>query len=187
MGDDKGVPSTREAIMRSAADLFAEQGFRRASLRSIAANAGCDPALIGHYFPSKEDLFTAVVAETVRPAEVLREAVGRRDPDAAEWLLRNAVADWDDQVQRTRILGVLRSALDLSAAESRLRQSLVPEGVAEDEDGEMRLALISSLFVGVVMARHLELLPAELAKDGGSDELVRTLMPVVASYLSAGR
>ncbi|WP_371526354.1 TetR/AcrR family transcriptional regulator [Streptomyces sp. NBC_01283] len=173
--------------MRSAADLFAEQGFRRASVCSIAANAGCDPALVGHYFASKEALFTAVAAETVRPAEVLREAVGRRDPDAAEWLLRNAVADWDDGVQRTRILGVLRSALDLSAAESRLRQSLVPERVADDEGGEMRLALIGGLFVGVVMARHLELLPAELAKEGSSDELVRALMPVVAGCLEAGR
>ncbi|WP_217166199.1 TetR/AcrR family transcriptional regulator [Streptomyces sp. AC512_CC834] len=185
MAEARGVFNTRQAIMRSAADLFAELGYGNASLRAIAADAGCDPALIAHYFTSKEALYDAVVAETVRPAGVFREAVGRRDAAAAEWLLRHAVADWDDSVQRLRILGVLRSALDLPAAKARIRQSLVPEGVGEDD--EIRLALVSSLFIGVMTARHMDLLPPELMKsDEDPEGLVRALAPVVAAYLAAG-
>jgi AcrR family transcriptional regulator len=170
--------------MRSAADLFAELGYRNTSLRAVAADAGCDPALIGHYFASKEALYDAVVAETVRPAGVFREAIGRGDPDAAEWLLRHAVTDWGDPVQRRRILGVLRSALDLPAARERLSQSLVPEGVAEAD--EIRLALISSLLVGVMTSRHMGLLPVEFTKGDDSTELVRALAPAVAALLDAG-
>ncbi|MFF6994957.1 TetR family transcriptional regulator [Streptomyces sp. NPDC008313] len=185
MADARGVSDTRQAIMRSAADLFAELGYRNASLRAIAANAGCDPALIAHYFASKEALYDAVVDETVRPAGVFREAIGRRDAAAAEWLLRHAMADWDDSVQRLRILGVLRSALDLPAAKARIRQSLVPEGITGGD--EIRLALVSSLFIGIVTARHMDLLPPELMKsDEDPEEMVRLLAPVVAAYLAAG-
>ncbi|MFF3412405.1 TetR/AcrR family transcriptional regulator [Streptomyces sp. NPDC002742] len=183
MAETRGTPGTRQAIMRSAADLFAGFGYRNTSLRAVAADAGCDPALIGHYFASKEALYDAVVAETVRPAEVFREAIGRRDPDAAEWLLRHAVADWGDPVQQRRILGVLRSALDLPAARERFRQSLVPEGVAEAD--EIRLALVSSLLVGVMTSRHIGLLPPEFAEGGDPAELVRALAPAVAAFLVA--
>ncbi|MFI6488677.1 TetR/AcrR family transcriptional regulator [Streptomyces sp. NPDC050564] len=183
MAETRGIPGTRQTIMRSAADLFAELGYRNTSLRAVAADAGCDPALIGHYFASKEALYDAVVAETVRPAELFREAIGRRDPGAAEWLLRHAVTDWGDPVQRRRILGVLRSALDLPAARERFTQSLVPEGIAGAD--EIRLALISSLLVGVMTSRHMGLLPPELANDGDSAELVRALAPAVAALLVA--
>ncbi|GGN92848.1 hypothetical protein GCM10011579_091150 [Streptomyces albiflavescens] len=183
MAESRGTLGSRQAIMRSAADLFAELGYRNTSLRAVAADAGCDPALIGHYFASKEVLYDAVVAETVRPAGVFREAIGRRDPGAAEWLLRHAVTDWGDPVQRRRILGVLRSALDLPAARERFTQSLVPEGIAGAD--EIRLALISSLLVGVMTSRHMGLLPAELTKDDDSAELIRALAPAVAALLVA--
>ncbi len=169
--------------MRSAADLFAELGYRNTSLRAVAADAGCDPALIGHYFTSKEALYDAVVEETVRPAEIFREAVARRDPGTAEWLLRHAVTDWGDPVQRRRILGVLRSALDLPAARERMSQSLVPEGLGGAD--EIRLALISSLLVGVMTSRHMGLLPPELSAESDSSELVRVLAPAVAALLAA--
>lgn len=183
MAKVKGASGTRREIMRSAAGLFAELGYSNTSMRAVAAHAGCDPALVTHYFTSKEALYGAVVEETVRPAEVIREAMRRRDPDAAEWLLRHAVADWDDPVQRQRILGVLRSASDLPAARTRLSQSLLPESVADGGADEIRVWLISSLFIGVMTSRHMGLLPAELTDGDG--ELVSALAPVVASYLSA--
>lgn len=184
MAKVKGVSETRRAIMRSAANLFAELGYNNTSMRAVAADAGCDPALVAHYFSSKEALYGAVVEETVRPAEVIREAMRRRDPEAAEWLLRHAVADWDDPVQRQRILGVLRSASDLPAARMRLSQSLLSEKVADGGADEVRVWLISSLFIGVMTSRHMGLLGAELADSDG--ELVSALAPVVASYLTVG-
>jgi len=47
---------SKEAILEAALPLFAEQGFRGASLASIAASAGLTQAGLLHHFPSKEDL-----------------------------------------------------------------------------------------------------------------------------------
>ncbi|MEU5100626.1 TetR/AcrR family transcriptional regulator [Streptomyces sp. NPDC020996] len=182
MANARGASETRRAIMRSAADLFAELGYSNTSLRAVAADAGCDPALIGHYFASKEDLYGAVVEETVRPAEAIREAMERGDPDAAEWLMRHAVADWNDPVQQRRILGVLRSAADLPAARERLSQSLLPREVADSGADEIRVWLISSLFIGVNTSRRMGLLDPGLAED--DEEMVRALAPVVAAFLT---
>lgn len=50
-------------IIASAASLFAEKGFNGTKTREIAARAGVSEALIFKYFPSKEDLYGAILAE----------------------------------------------------------------------------------------------------------------------------
>ncbi|GHD22629.1 TetR family transcriptional regulator [Streptomyces galbus] len=185
MAEAKGLSDTRQAIMRSAADLFAELGYRNTSIRAIAADAGCDPALVPHYFDSKEALYSAVIADTVRPAEVLREALRRGDAGAAEWLLRHAVADWEDPEQGRRILGVLRSVLDLPVARERMSRALLPREVADSGADEVRVWLVSSLFIGIMTSRHMGLLDETLFKEGG-EGAVDALAPVVEALLGAG-
>ncbi|MCW3051263.1 MAG: TetR family transcriptional regulator, partial [Chthonomonadales bacterium] len=54
----------RREIIDGAFKIFAEKGFSGASNREIAAAAGLSsPALLYHYFKSKEDLLRAVVQE----------------------------------------------------------------------------------------------------------------------------
>jgi AcrR family transcriptional regulator len=56
--------ATRKAsIIRSAAEIFAEKGFSGTKTREIAARAGVSEALIFKHFPSKEDLYAAILAE----------------------------------------------------------------------------------------------------------------------------
>jgi AcrR family transcriptional regulator len=50
-------------IIRSAASLFAEKGFNGTKTREVAERAGVSEALIFKHFPSKEDLYTAILAE----------------------------------------------------------------------------------------------------------------------------
>lgn len=171
--------------MRSASDLFADLGYRNTSIRAVAAGAGCDPALVPHYFGSKEDLFDAVVADTVRPGETLREALRREGDHVAEWLVRQAVADWDDPVQVRRILGVLRSVLELPAARERMDRALLFGRLSDVEGDEVRASLIRSLFIGVLMSRHMGLIESELTEKG-SGRLIDVLVPVVGSLLSEG-
>ena len=52
----------REAIARAARAQFAELGYDRATFRAIATAAGVDPALVVHFFGSKEQLFHEVMA-----------------------------------------------------------------------------------------------------------------------------
>jgi AcrR family transcriptional regulator len=50
-------------IIRSAASLFAEKGFSGTKTREVAVRAGVSEALIFKHFPSKEDLYAAILAE----------------------------------------------------------------------------------------------------------------------------
>lgn len=49
--------ATRQSILRAARRLFVTQGFVGSSVRSIAAEAQTDPALVIRHFGSKEQLF----------------------------------------------------------------------------------------------------------------------------------
>ena len=60
-GRRPGNPGTADEILRSARDSFASLGYERASVRGIARAAGVDPALVLHYFGSKQHLFVAAV------------------------------------------------------------------------------------------------------------------------------
>ena len=57
-------PSAR--ILASATRHFAEFGYDDASVRSIAGDAGVNPALINYYFRSKDDLYREVVSHSVQ-------------------------------------------------------------------------------------------------------------------------
>ncbi len=56
-GRRPGNQDTREAILAAARQAFAEKGFDGASIRQIATGAGVDPALVHHYFGTKDQLF----------------------------------------------------------------------------------------------------------------------------------
>jgi TetR/AcrR family transcriptional regulator len=52
----------REVILAAALDVFAEHGFKGATIKALAAAAGLrSPALLYWYFPNKEELFRAVL------------------------------------------------------------------------------------------------------------------------------
>ena len=58
---------TREAIRAAASEQFSfERGYDRPSMRSIAQQAGVDPALVSHFLGSKNWLFVDVVETAVR-------------------------------------------------------------------------------------------------------------------------
>ena len=58
-GRRPGAPDTKAAILAAARNGFAASGFARTSVRAIAAEAGVDPALVHHYFGTKDELFLA--------------------------------------------------------------------------------------------------------------------------------
>lgn len=55
--------ATREKILEGAKKVFAEHPYSAASMRMIGSAAGVDHPLIRYYFPTKADLFEAVVQE----------------------------------------------------------------------------------------------------------------------------
>jgi AcrR family transcriptional regulator len=53
----------RQAILEIARDIFMKEGFAAASMSAIAARVGGSKGTLYNYFPSKEDLFIAVVED----------------------------------------------------------------------------------------------------------------------------
>lgn len=53
----------RRAIIQAAASVFREKGFERASMDAIAAGVGGSKSTLYNYFPTKEELFFAVVED----------------------------------------------------------------------------------------------------------------------------
>lgn len=60
-------PDTRTEILDAAEHLFAERGFRGASVRAITDLAGANLAAVGYHFGSKAGLLAAVVRRVIEP------------------------------------------------------------------------------------------------------------------------
>ena len=65
-GRRPGNQDTKQSILESARKVFAERGFDKASIRAIAGEAQVDPALVHHYFGTKEKLFLASMNSPLR-------------------------------------------------------------------------------------------------------------------------
>lgn len=73
----------REAILKATLEVFSEAGYRGASLRAIARELGISPALLQHYFSTREELLQEVV--TAWDAENDRRSAGMTF--LAHWLV----------------------------------------------------------------------------------------------------
>ena len=61
----RGEEQTRERLLTTAAELFADQGYAGTSIRDIAREVGVTVGAIYVHFPSKERLLVAVYEEGV--------------------------------------------------------------------------------------------------------------------------
>ena len=57
---------TREIIINAATKVFFKYGFERTSVKMILEEAGVVTGSFYHFFPSKEDLFEAVIEKYLR-------------------------------------------------------------------------------------------------------------------------
>ena len=178
-GRRPGESGTREAILAAAGRQFAERGYDRTSLRSIAAEAGVDPALVAYFFDSKQQLFVDVTELPFAPEEVVptvfagdRARLGQR---LATFLL-TALAQ--PEVQR-RMTGLVRAAASEPAAAEMVRELISTRVVTpiiealDVPDAPLRANLLGSQVdrPGDGPARHRpradsRQLPADAARGG---------------------
>ncbi|MEV4712733.1 TetR family transcriptional regulator [Micromonospora sp. NPDC049374] len=84
---------TRSRILRTASDLFAEQGYQRTSLRQIAERLRLTKAAILYHFPSKAHLLTALAEPLIRDLEALLDEAGALPGRQARWALLEGWVD----------------------------------------------------------------------------------------------
>jgi AcrR family transcriptional regulator len=63
----KAIKVDPERILEAAQRIFAKEGLQGGSIRAIAREAGCDPALIYYHFENKEAVFTTMLDRTFPP------------------------------------------------------------------------------------------------------------------------
>jgi AcrR family transcriptional regulator len=187
-GRRPGKSGTREAILRAARSQFGELGYDRTTIRSIAAEAGVDPALVLHFFDSKQRLFLEVVELPFDAAAVLPALLAGDRRKVGERLARLFLAALDDEDARNRWTSMLRAAATEPAAAEMLRELLTKRvfvPLAETlgvEDARLRATLVGSQIVGVVMARHI--VRVEPLASLPSDELAQAIAPTLQRYLT---
>lgn len=170
--------------MTAARGLFAEKGYDGASIRAIARAADVDPALVHHFFGTKEGLFIAAVEFPVNPAEVLpyvlggpRESTGRR---MAQMFLR----EWGRAEARGPLISLLRSSMTSEQAAELLRQFVSAAILTRVGDRLgiplVRIEAAAAQMIGVVFLRYV--LRVEPIASVSDDELVELLAPTLQRY-----
>lgn len=98
----------RQKILASARQEFAKQGFAKASMRNIAAQAGVGVGNLYNYFPSKDDLFCTILSPVVSAFYTMfnrhhGEYVDALDMISEEYLI-NAVTEYMNLIKGNRTL-----------------------------------------------------------------------------------
>jgi AcrR family transcriptional regulator len=186
-GRRPGPSSTRDEILRAARRRFAEGGYDRATFRSIANDAGVDPALVVQFFGSKQDLFAAATATPVTLAELSAQAA--EDASGGPGLrLASLLMMWlEDEGARQALLGRVRSAASEPAAADVVREMIGAQltefaGLMDGDRPDVRASLLATQFLGVVFARFVVGVEPLASMDG--KEIASWLGPTFDLYLS---
>jgi AcrR family transcriptional regulator len=111
-------PLTRKQILDAALQLFSEKGTARASVRDIAQAAGITDAAIYYHFPSKRELFEALIEER----GITSALEGLERAEFGELKVGPAEA----------IRSIAQNALELMYANRSFLKVLMVEAMAED-------------------------------------------------------
>lgn len=187
LGRRPGPKSSRPDIVAAARHEFAQHGFDRATMRSIAARADVDPATIYRFFANKNELLAAALEFPVSDEMVARVLA---DPEhlSPAFMLETLLGLWSvpDVAERlTALLRVAGTHPDAGEAVSSLFDSTVLRTLAarthDGETGEFRAALVATQLAGLALLRLVIPLPA--LADASIDDLVAAIAPTIGRYL----
>ncbi|WP_136054084.1 TetR family transcriptional regulator [Microbacterium sp. K24] len=186
-GRPRGGTDSRERIIAAAVDEFGEQGYDGTTVRSIAARAGVDSALVHHYFGTKADLFAEAVGIPLRPDIDVPGILAGSHDEVGERLVRYVLDAFEQPDIRRRGVMLMRTAIG-----SRLTTPLLAGFLSREligriaktlgvEDAELRATLVASQMAGLLLTRYvLKIAPIATASV---DELVARIGPNVQRYL----
>ncbi|MEW2483523.1 TetR family transcriptional regulator [Mycobacterium sp. NPDC049093] len=179
----------KQRIVDAAREHFMRDGYEKATVRRIAAEAGVDVAMVYYHFGNKEGLFNASVLDT--PQHPLHQLANLLDDGPGEIgarLVRDVVQRWDAGASFDLLLTVFRSADIHPLARKLLHDTLagpVAQQIADQfgvDNAELRVELVTVHLVGLAFARYQ--LKIEPMASASIDELVAWMGPTVQRYLT---
>lgn len=100
-----------QELLASAIELFVERGFAATRLEDVARRAGVSKGTLYLYYANKEDLFKAVVRQSIIPMiDDADASVAEFDGHSAE-LLRHVILSWWRRIGATKVSGISKLIL----------------------------------------------------------------------------
>jgi AcrR family transcriptional regulator len=188
-GRRPGAADTRGQILAAARETFSEKGFDKATIRGIARQAGVDPALVHHYFASKEGLFVAAMELPINPENVIPTILAGPREEIGERLVRFILTMTSDAEARQPVLALLRTAMTNDRMVVMIREFMTQallNRVAEIlQIPPIRMEVAFAQMFGVVLMRYVVKLEPLASVE--IEELVELLAPTIQRYLDPPR
>jgi AcrR family transcriptional regulator len=188
-GRRPGDPNTRGRILEAARRAFARDGFRRTTIRLIAAEAEVDPALVYHYFRTKEDLFAAAVHIPFGPTTAVEGVFAPGVAGAGERLAQLFFAIWEAEPSREALLGQLRRAMSDPEGPVPMVEfvtgALLPRVASHlpGDDRELRVEMAVAQLLGIAFMRYA--LRLEPLASTPVQQVIAQVAPRLEDYLDS--
>jgi AcrR family transcriptional regulator len=183
--DERGVLAAR--ILAAARDQFAEHGWAGTAIRAVARTADVDPALIYHYFGSKEGLLDAATTPPQKWLDAVAATWATPKADLGRQLIRTVLDTWTDE----EVGPILRAVLLTAAHEDKTREKLrliVERGLiggstlgADEAERLRRSGLIATQLIGFALLRYVWKM--EPIASMSEDQVVAAMAPNLQRYV----
>lgn len=178
--------------MAAAGEVFAEKGYDGASIRQIATIAGVDPALVHHYFGTKEQLFLETVRPPIDPSEVITKVVAGDVDGIGDRIAEMFLSVWEHPVSGARFEALLRGAFGQGVAGRLVREFFavqIVRRVAKElgdavpaDEVPMRANLVATQLFGTAAVRYI--LKFEPLASAPRADVVAAIGPTIQRYLT---
>jgi AcrR family transcriptional regulator len=183
--DERGVLAAR--IVTAARDEFAQNGWAGTTIRAVARAADVDPALVYHYFGSKEGLLDAATTPPQKWLENVAKTWTTPIEDLGRALLKTMMAAWADEEVGPTLRAILLTAAHEPSTREKLRRVVegslmgVSQLGADDDDRLIRSGLISSQIMGLALMRYVW--KVEPVASMTEDEVLAAVAPNLQRYI----
>ena len=184
--DERGVLAAR--IIGAAREEFAQHGWAGTTIRAVARAADVDPALVYHYFGSKEGLLDAATNPPQRWLDSVATVWATPIEDLGAALITLLLASWADAEIGPTLRAILQTAAHEPVTREKLRRVVEGSlmGVADlgsgDRDRLLRTGLVSSQMMGFALMRYVwKIEPIASMTD---DEAIAAIAPNLQHYVN---
>ncbi|MGB2566957.1 TetR family transcriptional regulator [Micromonospora citrea] len=180
---------TREIILAAARDAFAARGFGGVTIRQIASTAAVDPALVHHYFGTKEQLFLTVLRSAVDADRILAQLLAGGVDTLGERIVAQFLRLWEGGAG-ANASALLRTAATADQIARLVREVLFPDVVdavmskcgLDPGEAPLRVALAVSQLSGLAFTRYL--VGLEPLATAPADTVICTVGATLQRYLT---
>ena len=183
--DERGVLAAR--ILDAARNEFAEHGWAGTTIRAVARAADVDPALVYHYFGSKERLLDEATTPPQQWLDAIAETYATPTAELGRQLLRLMLESWSDDNIGPTLQAIVLTAAHEPKTREKMR-TIVERGLigastlATDEDERLRRSgLIASQLLGLALMRRVWKI--EPVASMTVEELVVAMAPNLQHYV----